>query len=86
MEHEQLLFGAAARRAMVENQLIARGIRDDRLLEAMSRIPREVFVPAELQDLAYEDRALPIGHAQTISQPYTVAYMIEALCLQGTSG
>jgi len=84
MAHEQLLFGSAARLAMVENQLVARGIRDRRLLEAMSRIPREVFVPAELQEMAYEDRALPIGYGQTISQPYTVATMIEALCLQGT--
>jgi protein-L-isoaspartate(D-aspartate) O-methyltransferase len=84
MTHERLLSDSAARLVMVETQLVARGIRDRRLLEAMSWIPREMFVPAELQEMAYEDRALPIGYGQTISQPYTVAYMIEALGLQGT--
>jgi protein-L-isoaspartate(D-aspartate) O-methyltransferase len=66
------------RRLMVENQLIARGIHDVRLLEVMSDLPRECFVPPYLAAQAYEDRALPIPEAQTISQPCMVAKMIEA--------
>jgi protein-L-isoaspartate(D-aspartate) O-methyltransferase len=68
---------------MVEDQLVARGIHDGRVLEAMAEIPRELFVPWELQAMAYADWPLPIGHEQTISQPYTIAYMTEALDLQG---
>jgi protein-L-isoaspartate(D-aspartate) O-methyltransferase len=68
---------------MVERQLRARGIRDERVLEAMARVPREVFVPEELRDAAYEDAALPIGHGQTISQPYMVARICEELRLRG---
>ncbi len=64
---------------MVEDQLIARGIQDDRVLQAMNRVPREAFLPAEKQSAAYFDSALPIDHGQTISQPYTVAFMCEAL-------
>ena len=63
---------------MVEQHLIPRGIRDRAVLDAMLRIPREEFVPAEEWQHAYEDRALRIGHDQTISQPYTVAFMCEA--------
>ncbi len=61
---------------MVERQLRRRGIRDERVLEAMGRVPREAFVPVELRDEAYEDTALPIGHGQTISQPFVVATML----------
>jgi protein-L-isoaspartate(D-aspartate) O-methyltransferase len=68
---------------MVERQLRARGIRDERVLAAMGRVRREGFVPAELRDAAYEDAALPIGHAQTISQPYMVARICEELRLRG---
>ena len=64
---------------MVENQLIGRGIRDARVLEIIRTVPRHFFVPEHLQSLAYEDNPLPIGHHQTISQPYIVAYMTEAL-------
>jgi protein-L-isoaspartate(D-aspartate) O-methyltransferase len=66
-----------ARHNMVVQQLERRGIRDPRVLEAMEWVPREEFVPAELQSLTYEDRALPIGLEQTISQPYTVAFMCQ---------
>jgi protein-L-isoaspartate(D-aspartate) O-methyltransferase len=68
---------------MVEQQLIARGIRDTRVLEAMARIPRELFVPEELRGRAYDDVALPIGSGQTISQPAMVALICELLALQG---
>jgi protein-L-isoaspartate(D-aspartate) O-methyltransferase len=66
-----------ARHNMVVQQLERRGIHDPRVLEAMEWVPREEFVPVELIDLAYEDRALPIGLEQTISQPYTVAFMCQ---------
>src|SRR3954470_9380948 len=71
------------RAAMVETQLRARGIDDERVLEAMSVVPRELFVPAELRDRAYEDAALPIGAGQTISQPYMVALICSNLHLRG---
>lgn len=63
---------------MVRRQLEARGIRDPRVLDAMGRVPREMFVPADLAREAYIDAPLPIGHGQTISQPYIVALMAEA--------
>jgi protein-L-isoaspartate(D-aspartate) O-methyltransferase len=69
---------------MVERQLRRRGIRDERVLEAMGRVPREAFVPADLAGHAYDDAALPIGEGQTISQPYIVAAMCELLSLDGT--
>lgn len=71
------------RERMVQNQLVARGIHDRRVVDAMSRVPREEFVPQQLQSEAYEDWPLPIGYGQTISQPYTVALMTEALQLEG---
>jgi len=74
---------AEARTRMVERQLRRRGIRDDRLLEAMERVPRHLFVPEQLQHLAYEDGALPIGYGQTISQPFIVATICELLGLSG---
>lgn len=67
----------AARHKMVLEQLEQRGIHDPRVLEAMDWVPRQEFVPHELIKLAYNDRALPIGHEQTISQPYTVAFMCQ---------
>jgi protein-L-isoaspartate(D-aspartate) O-methyltransferase len=72
------------RREMVRDQLQVRGIKDDRVLRAMALVPREEFVAPEYQNEAYDDTPLPIGHGQTISQPYTVAYMTEALALEGT--
>ena len=73
----------ARRAAMVERQLRSRGVRDRRVLDAMARVPREVFVPADIRPEAYEDGALPIDCNQTISQPYIVAAMSEALELTG---
>ena len=70
-----------ARMRMVEQQLLARDITDPRVISAMRRIPRDSFVPPDLRQRAYEDRPLPIGYRQTISQPYIVAYMTQALRL-----
>src|SRR4051794_35418996 len=70
-----------ARQEMVESQLRRRGIRDERVLQAMSLVPRHEFVPADFRQQSYEDRPLPIGKGQTISQPYIVAIMLEALAL-----
>jgi protein-L-isoaspartate(D-aspartate) O-methyltransferase len=69
---------------MVDEQLRARGIRDARVLDAMGRVPRHLFVPEAERDEAYGDHPLPIGHGQTISQPYIVAFMTEALRLEPT--
>src|SRR5687767_3792206 len=71
------------RERMVLRQLAERGIHDTRVLRAMKRLPREAFVPADRRHLAYEDCALPIAESQTISQPYMVAIMTEALRLAG---
>lgn len=73
----------ARRRAMVAEQLERRGVRDDATLAALRTVPRHLFVPAELRAQAYDDRPLPIGHEQTISQPYIVAAMSEALQVGG---
>jgi protein-L-isoaspartate(D-aspartate) O-methyltransferase len=74
---------AARRKAMVEGQIAARGVRDPLVLKAMSEVPRHLFVPAGVIDQAYEDHPLPIGEGQTISQPYIVAFMTECLALKG---
>jgi len=71
-----------ARLRMVANQLRDRGIRDERVLEAMATVPRHEFVPPEAWGQAYDDHPLPIGGGQTISQPYIVALMIEALAAE----
>jgi len=68
---------------MVEHQLRARGIDDERVLEAMERVPRELFVPPAVRSHAYDDAALPIGSHQTISQPYMVARICAELRLRG---
>jgi protein-L-isoaspartate(D-aspartate) O-methyltransferase len=74
----------ARRRAeMVEQQLRARGIEDERVLRAMNEVPREEFVPEDVREAAYADGALPIGEGQTISQPWIVAAMAEQLGLEG---
>jgi protein-L-isoaspartate(D-aspartate) O-methyltransferase len=70
------------REAMVRKQLADRGIRDQRVLEAMRQVPRHEFVPETFRQQAYEDRPLPIGEDQTISQPYIVAEMLERLALK----
>ncbi len=69
------------REAMIRDQLAARGIRDERVLDAMRAVPRECFVPEESHGLSYEDHPVPIGGGQTISQPYIVALMTELLRL-----
>jgi protein-L-isoaspartate(D-aspartate) O-methyltransferase len=72
-----------ARRHMVETQIEARGIKDERLLEVLRRVPRHLFIPEGQRQEAYADEPLPIGQGQTISQPYIVAYMTEKLKLRG---
>jgi protein-L-isoaspartate(D-aspartate) O-methyltransferase len=74
---ENLAFGVQ-RRAMVEQQLRRRGIRDERVLEAMLQVPRHEFVPSKYRSFAYDDRPLAIGESETISQPYMVAAMTQA--------
>jgi protein-L-isoaspartate(D-aspartate) O-methyltransferase len=74
----------AQRRAMVESQLRARGIRDERVLAAMSHVPRHEFVAVDYRDQVYEDHPIPIGEGQTISQPYIVAIMLQALALDSS--
>ena len=69
---------------MVAEQIERRGVKDPRVLEAMRKVPRHEFVPEDGRHEAYDDRPLPIGHGQTISQPYIVAFMTEALGLKGT--
>ncbi|TMK74916.1 MAG: protein-L-isoaspartate(D-aspartate) O-methyltransferase [Actinobacteria bacterium] len=75
---------AAQRADMVEWQLRRRGIRDQSVLNAMAAVPRELFVPERYRKRAYADSALPIGHGQTISQPWIVAAICEALALEGS--
>ncbi len=74
---------SAQREKMVEQQIYARGVRDPLVLNAMRKVHREAFVSEEFRHLAYADRPLPIASEQTISQPYIVAYMVEALALKG---
>jgi protein-L-isoaspartate(D-aspartate) O-methyltransferase len=74
---------AALRAEMVEHNIAARGVRDELVLDAMRKVPRELFLPKNLREFAYEDSPLPIAGEQTISQPYIVAFMAEALMLKG---
>jgi protein-L-isoaspartate(D-aspartate) O-methyltransferase len=74
---------ASARERMVQDQVIGRGIRDRRVIEAMMKIPRHLFVPEALLGQAHADSALPIGEKQTITQPFMVAFMSQALNLKG---
>ncbi len=72
------------RNEMVETQIAARGVKNERVIKAMKDVPRHLFVPPEYRKLAYEDYPLYIGHSQTISQPYIVAFMTEAAYLKPT--
>jgi protein-L-isoaspartate(D-aspartate) O-methyltransferase len=72
----------AARQQMVDTQIAARGVKDERVLSVMREIPRHLFVPASYRDAAYHDSPLPIGKGQTISQPYIVALMTELLMIR----
>ncbi len=74
---------AQACEKMVHKQLASRGIKDPRVLAAMAKVPRHLFIDEELRDRAYDDQPLLIGEGQTISQPYMVALMVEALGLKG---
>lgn len=76
---DDTLFYQLLRHAMIENQIIDRGVSDERVIKAMNDVPRHLFVKESLRDLAYADGPLPIGYNQTISQPYIVAYMTEIL-------
>jgi len=73
---------ADERERMVERTIVRRGVDDPRVVRAMKKVPRHEFVPDDSKRLAYDDRALPIGHGQTISQPYIVAYMTELLDIE----
>ncbi|MEI6037419.1 MAG: protein-L-isoaspartate(D-aspartate) O-methyltransferase [Planctomycetota bacterium] len=77
---------SAERNEMVHDQIEARGVRDPLVLDAMRTVPREEFLPERLREFAYDDAPLPIAEEQTISQPYIVAFMIEALALKGGEG
>jgi protein-L-isoaspartate(D-aspartate) O-methyltransferase len=74
---------ASLREEMVERDIVARGVRDQLILDAMRKVPRELFLPKKLREFAYEDLPLPIAGEQTISQPYIVAFMAESLLLKG---
>lgn len=78
------LDNRTAKELMVREHLMGRGIRDAKVLAAMREVPRESFLPEEVAAFAYDDSPLPIAAGQTISQPYIVAYMVEALQLDGT--
>jgi protein-L-isoaspartate(D-aspartate) O-methyltransferase len=80
---EDETYFANLRNRMVDDQIVVRGISDERLLDALRRLPRHLFVPREYAQIAYSDGPLPIGHGQTISQPYIVALMTELLELGG---
>jgi protein-L-isoaspartate(D-aspartate) O-methyltransferase len=80
---EDEAYYADLRSRMVKEQILARGIHDERLLDALYALPRHWFVPEEYANIAYSDNPLPIGRGQTISQPYIVALMTELLLLQG---
>jgi len=79
----KMLDLAKQRRIMVEDHIAARGVRSALVLKAMGEVAREAFLPAHLREFAYDDTPLPIGGGQTISQPYIVAFMVEALALEG---
>lgn len=73
------------RKLMVKTQIIARGIKEPKVIDAVLSVPRHIFVPPEYAELAYGDHPVPIGYGQTISQPYIVAYMTEAIDIDSTS-
>ncbi len=84
MSREPSQGGARKREEMVKDQIARRGVRDARVLEAMRKVPRELFVGKDDIELAFHDGPLSIGHGQTISQPYIVAYMTEMLRIGST--
>ena len=82
-ETQEVSSDSTSRMKMVKQQIAARGVRDPKVLDAMGKVPRHLFVPDKSQDEAYNDYPLGIGFGQTISQPYIVAYMTEQLGLKG---
>jgi len=74
----------SAQERMIQDQIISRGVKDEAVLKALRKVPRDEFVPDGYKDKAFEDHPLPIGHGQTISQPYIVAYMTEVAQLKST--
>jgi len=78
------IFPQSTRPRWIEQQLVRRGIRDERVLDAFARVPREAFVPPEFRARALVDAPIPIGCRQTVSQPFVIALSLEALALQGT--
>ncbi len=83
MKHSEEYY-AKLRERMVEQQIIARGVKDSRVIQAMKKVPRHKFMPDDQAPFAYEDEPRPIGYGQTISQPYIVAFMTEQLHLKPT--
>jgi protein-L-isoaspartate(D-aspartate) O-methyltransferase len=81
-EMEEMKY-SKARKSMVDEQIRRRGVKDERVLQVMQRVPRHEFIPPEFRAEAYEDHPVPIGEGQTISQPYIVALMTECLKLNG---
>lgn len=78
MVHLKNLFSSHMK-AMISNQIVSRGIKDTQVIDAMRKVPRHLFVPENRKESAYDDRPLPIGEGQTISQPYIVAFMTKSL-------
>lgn len=83
MRRVRIRDGAGSAEEMIRDQIVARGVRDERVLEALRSVPRELFVPPNLRASAYDDTPLPLARGQTISQPFIVALMTELLQLRG---
>lgn len=81
-ETAPVIPASVTRERMVAEQIVRRGIGDPQVLTAMRKVPRDRFMPTDVKNLAYDDRAIPIGYGQTISQPYIVAFMTDALDLK----
>jgi len=82
-KQEKMEYFKKLRFKMVKEQIESRGVKDKKVLDAMKKVPRHLFVPERYREWSYEDRPLPIGEEQTISQPYIVAFMTESLKLKG---
>src|SRR4030065_1857040 len=82
-EKSSEIYYTRLRNQMVDNQIIARGIKDEKVIKAMRKVPRHFFIPEGDREYAYDDSPVPIGSGQTISQPYVVALMTEYLKLKG---
>ncbi len=83
-QHNGMINFEKERLRMVDDQIVTRGVRDERVLAAMRKVPRHEFLPLAMRSMAYADNALPIGESQTMSQPYMVALMTELLAVSST--